>query len=178
MKTLREYIDQLDEISRRDALKYAGATAAGAALGVAGVDALQNRPNSYDEKYLNPKVWTVLGYLRPMAKVVLDDTDKSDYQVMSTEAEIISSKFGKKQDFYKHLQQGADEFFREVNIVRQKAGLDTRYSTWIGIPELESWAKKQAEMAMAKLNRYIDSQLEETAEEDPIAKIDRLFRDK
>ena len=33
MKTLREYIDQLDEISRRDALKYAGATAAGAALG-------------------------------------------------------------------------------------------------------------------------------------------------
>lgn len=33
MKTLREYIDQLDEISRRDAIKYAGATAAGAALG-------------------------------------------------------------------------------------------------------------------------------------------------
>lgn len=32
MKTLREYMDQLDEISRRDALKYAGATAAGAAL--------------------------------------------------------------------------------------------------------------------------------------------------
>lgn len=33
MKTLREYIDQLDEISGRDALKYAAATAAGAALG-------------------------------------------------------------------------------------------------------------------------------------------------
>jgi hypothetical protein len=33
MKTLREYIDQLDEISRRGFLKGAGATAAGAALG-------------------------------------------------------------------------------------------------------------------------------------------------
>ena len=31
MKTLREYIDQLDEISRRDVLKGAGAAAAGAA---------------------------------------------------------------------------------------------------------------------------------------------------
>ena len=33
MKTLREYIDILDEISRRDFLKTAGAAAAGAALG-------------------------------------------------------------------------------------------------------------------------------------------------
>jgi hypothetical protein len=33
MKTLREYIDQLDEISRRDFLKGAGATAGLAALG-------------------------------------------------------------------------------------------------------------------------------------------------
>jgi len=34
MKTLREYIDQLDEISRRDFLKGAGATAGIAALGI------------------------------------------------------------------------------------------------------------------------------------------------
>jgi hypothetical protein len=33
MKTLREYIDQLDEISRRDFLKGAGAAAVGAAIG-------------------------------------------------------------------------------------------------------------------------------------------------
>jgi hypothetical protein len=33
MKTLREYLDQLDEISRRDFLRGAGAAAAGAALG-------------------------------------------------------------------------------------------------------------------------------------------------
>lgn len=33
MKTLREYIDQLDEISRRDFLKGAGAAVAGAAVG-------------------------------------------------------------------------------------------------------------------------------------------------
>jgi TonB family protein len=37
MKTLREYIDQLDEINRRDFLKGAGATAGLAALGTAGV---------------------------------------------------------------------------------------------------------------------------------------------
>jgi hypothetical protein len=35
MKTLREYIDQLDEISRRDFLKGAGATAGLAAMGAA-----------------------------------------------------------------------------------------------------------------------------------------------
>jgi anaerobic selenocysteine-containing dehydrogenase len=33
MKTLREYIDQLDEISRRDFLKGAGATVGATALG-------------------------------------------------------------------------------------------------------------------------------------------------
>ena len=36
MKTLREYIDQLDEISRRDFLRGAGATAGLAAVGSAG----------------------------------------------------------------------------------------------------------------------------------------------
>ncbi len=40
MKTLREYMDQLDEISRRDALKYAGATA-----GLAAADALDEKPS-------------------------------------------------------------------------------------------------------------------------------------
>jgi predicted phage tail protein len=37
MKTLREYIDQLDEISRRDFIKGAGATAGLAAIGAPGV---------------------------------------------------------------------------------------------------------------------------------------------
>ena len=43
MKTLREDIDQLDEISRRDMLRGAGAAVAGAAGGVAG-DRLLNQP--------------------------------------------------------------------------------------------------------------------------------------
>ena len=44
MKTLREYIDQLDEISRRDFLKGAGAAAIGAAGGyVGGVKKMTNK---------------------------------------------------------------------------------------------------------------------------------------
>jgi TAT (twin-arginine translocation) pathway signal sequence len=43
MKTLREYINQLDEISRRDFIKGAGATAGLAAMGAPGL-ALANSP--------------------------------------------------------------------------------------------------------------------------------------
>ena len=46
MKTLREYIDQLDEISRRDFLKGAGATAGLAAIG--DVQAQKSRYTSAD----------------------------------------------------------------------------------------------------------------------------------
>ena len=48
MKTLREYIDQLDEISRRDFLKGAGAAAVAAAAGSA--IAQQSRYSSEDVK--------------------------------------------------------------------------------------------------------------------------------
>lgn len=53
MKTLREYIDQLDEISRRDFLKGAGAAAGLGALGAGG---MMYKKNVYDPK--NPKVLT------------------------------------------------------------------------------------------------------------------------
>ena len=53
MKTLREYVDQLDEISRRDFLKGAGAAAATAALGGGAVLAKKH----YDEK--NPRVLSI-----------------------------------------------------------------------------------------------------------------------
>jgi colicin import membrane protein len=52
MKTLREYIDQLDEISRRDFLKGAGATAGLAAMGnVKGQ--VTPAPSNYAEKVQN-----------------------------------------------------------------------------------------------------------------------------
>jgi colicin import membrane protein len=46
MKTLREYLDQLDEISRRDFLRGAGATAGLAAMGSAGVAKADDQTNS------------------------------------------------------------------------------------------------------------------------------------
>jgi hypothetical protein len=60
MKTLREYIDQLDEISRRDFLKGAGAAAvAGAGGYVAG------RASNSQQKSLprDPQIYFLLGYL-------------------------------------------------------------------------------------------------------------------
>lgn len=51
MKTLREYIDQLDEISRRDFLKGAGATAVGAAVGAPG-QAKADWISNYDQDQL------------------------------------------------------------------------------------------------------------------------------
>lgn len=54
MKTIREYIDQLDEISRRDFLKGAGAAAGLAAMGAAGVakadEPLPHELNARDAK--------------------------------------------------------------------------------------------------------------------------------
>jgi hypothetical protein len=54
MKTLREYIDQLDEISRRDFIKGAGATAGLAAMGAPGL-ALANSPyiNSFTYRQID-----------------------------------------------------------------------------------------------------------------------------
>jgi hypothetical protein len=50
MKTLREYIDQLDEISRRDFLKGAGATAGLAAVGAPKDSSAQTLPDEMWEK--------------------------------------------------------------------------------------------------------------------------------
>ena len=55
MKTLREYIDKIDEISRRDFLKGAGAAAAGAGLAMANPTKAQAGifGSSIDKKYLD-----------------------------------------------------------------------------------------------------------------------------
>lgn len=60
MKTLREYIDQLDEISRRDFLKGAGAAAIGAAGGYVAGRAPDSTQKSLPD---NPQIYFLLGYL-------------------------------------------------------------------------------------------------------------------
>jgi hypothetical protein len=59
MKTLREYIDQLDEISRRDFLKGAGAALGAAALGGAG-DANATIDNWDYHKSLTPNQASII----------------------------------------------------------------------------------------------------------------------
>jgi len=68
MKTLREYIDQLDEISRRDFLKGAGVGAVAGALGTVGYQAGQQ--STVDTIPSDPQVYYLIAYLSWLTSLV------------------------------------------------------------------------------------------------------------
>ena len=72
MKTLRETLDQLDEISRRDLLKGAGAAAGAAAIGGAGY--LAGRVSIFEQKAA-----FALGYCEQFLSTDLPDSITTNY---------------------------------------------------------------------------------------------------
>lgn len=112
MKTLREYIDRLDEISRRDFLKTAGAAAVGAAIG---------SPKDTEAEWLPPirtvdpmtdKSKTYWSNASVDRKFILQLTDVSGYGYKTPMLRSLSGKW-KMRPAYLYSKPGdEDEFLK------------------------------------------------------------------
>jgi hypothetical protein len=188
MKTLREYIDQLDEISRRDALKYAGATAAGAALSkVSPAQAKRNK--NFDD----PQAQYLLGWVDGVSRgfntfqptafpnVPWQEIKKIQNQISLLQSESDGDEINFNPTKYAHfdvLMKSRRKGYKDAqDFLNQSSSRGVK-----GISE-ESLLNRYERLKLYfdKLTQVLNTNqesLDETAEEDPIAKIDRLFRDK
>ncbi len=119
MKTLREYLDQLDEISRRDFLKGAGATAGLAAVGGLPNLAKANTPAA-------PKV--LANTPLPPAWYKLPDAGG---RAIAIDRAIILYIFAENNDpqTANIVKQALNEYFKTVNLPDV---FTTRYNIWKG----------------------------------------------
>ena len=184
MKTLREYIDQLDEISRRDFLKGAGATAGLAAVGVP-KDA---KSFPFDDKeaqiigkfvqlyyfcsnkeisglFCNDIQASLKRFIsgHPSNKDYLNGFYRPMFNKLQEIKKTDPAYYQKIIDSYKNNPAAAQEIIKRFN---------TLYEFGQGpAPTDKQLASVRQAMAME------EESLEETSE-DPIAKIDALFKDK
>ena len=186
MKTLREYLDQLDEISRRDALKYAGATAAGAALGAAGMQQYAKR-SDYQSIPEDPQIYFLISYIteysnHPSSEFgdKLDRIRQTINPLYSQIAADIKSKPNESLDAA--IERGYDEAYLSKTALlgrnRQFAGqtpVQRAQQSDAAARSLEPYLKKLEQLLGKKLFQETQD-LEESEPEDPIARIDRLFR--
>lgn len=176
MKTLREYIDQLDEISRRDALKYAGATAAGAALGGAagfykGAEGQVDKNTAYDYGMLSGFTQQIITRMHDYQKVS-EPLDNIYYQLLDLDRRIPSDKVKNDGWFEYAYNIGKRNFDRMF-----PQGLQTESDIAKFVSVSNTLLERLKESSYGYGPKKESKELEETAEEDSIAKIDRLFRD-
>lgn len=175
MKTLREYIDILDEISRRDALKYAGATAAGAALGggagfYKGAEGQVDKNVAYDVGFL----W---GFTAAASENLKKERVGKTSQIlidMNTQVKDLIKRVGsdiQKNPWYSYgYSAGIKHFHSRVGLTGGDQVLKDMFDTLLDRARQSSYGQPQ--------KIFKEEELEETTEEDPIAKIDQLFKNK
>jgi hypothetical protein len=178
MKTLREYIDQLDEISRRDFLKGAGATAALAGAGALGYKSGQDTIPEEKKKYFNPRLWYLTGYI---FSDYLEGYDRNVFNSIASEVNGILRNTPQWSDYVHTNQQGHEALWRDIKEQRLKMGLpdlplaqqEEKFKPWI------SQRMKTAFNEVKKLVGYMDesTELEENSEE-AIARIIELSKNK
>lgn len=173
MKTLREYIDQLDEISRRDFLKGAGAAAVGAAGGISAdrfLKTQQNRrivlPNDPTAYYLLGYQWG-FSYLSPYNQTLEKWLEKTGPYIGEVTLRLKSSGPDNLTGAY---QKGFDEARADVKSYKDQGMTDQkiaeRYaSTW------ESTFRN----LMGKLNQT-NEEIDEDASPDAIKRIKELAK--
>jgi len=175
MKTLREYIDILDEISRRDALKYAGASALGGAIGYH-----QGKKPAVNENAIY-RTGFLLGFLLAVEQIY-------DQQLARNEAGYLAPTFFSqaKKDYIELTKKLPEDYLEgDLGKVWQDGYLKgiARYHTMY---PLYPRAQDEVRKFVLDYNNIYDQaraaiyggagQLEESEPEDPISKIDRLFR--
>jgi len=179
MKTLREYIDQLDEISRRDALKYAGATAAGAALGGAagfykGAGGQVDKNIAYDLGFL----W---GFTAAANETLRTDNYPGFYRVLVDMKKSVDELFKmvdsdiQKHPWYSYGFDSGLRYFHSKGPWGPRSPDDVKKLTKT-FDQLLDRARQSSYGQAQKI--FKEQELEESEPLDPIQKIDRLFRDK
>lgn len=172
MKTLREYIDQLDEISRRDALKYAGAAALGGAVGYyKGAEGQVDKNTAYDLGFL----WgftaaaqeTLRGQKFGRTRELLDSMGAQATDLMRR----VGSDIQKNSWYQSGFNAGVKHFHSRAAHSDNNEALATMFDTLLDRARESSYGQPQ--------KIFKEEELEETTqEEDPIDRINRLFRDK
>lgn len=196
MKTLREYIDQLDEISRRDFLKGAGAAAGLAAVG---------SPKDAEAHWTGPYKQTDR----------MNDVETTSWANNSTDGSaMLLLKYDKPNGYYPVIMGNNFQFRRPADDIAPYGRLRVDKGTVVPIlfgyfgdsnrgvmfgPDLNrpgpyprigdmiANAKREVLIDVGSISnkgvlefpidRVSEEQLDETPE-DPIAKIDALFRNK
>ena len=182
MKTLREYIDQLDEISRRDALKYAGATALGGAIGY-GIHKGANQ-----DQYVNPMFHRLVGRLSEYqtsgaykAEELNQDKRHSEVAgwITTIKSQLLNPAMNRSMidSLYKEYQLGQQEAKTNIKTLSPeeiKAEFDDNFML---VHQALDIMKNNKGFDRQKYEKSFKEQsLEESEPEDPISKIDRLFR--
>ena len=187
MKTLREYVDQLDEISRRDALKYAGATAAGAALGGAGMQQYAKR-SDYQSIPEDPQIYFLISYITEYSMYPTSEFGDNLNQIQETIRQLF---FQINADVESNPNKDLDAAIIRGHNVANRAKLASTVGLRSGhspvqraqqsdaaVRSLAPYLKKLEQLLGRKLFQETQELDESEPQEDPIARIDRLFQNK
>jgi hypothetical protein len=171
MKTLREYIDQLDEISRRDALKYAGAAALGGAAGFyKGAEGQVDKNTAYD-----------CGFLWGFTAAAEETLKDAAYPQLNL---LLKDMVKKTIEFHERLPKNIKEnpwYSQGYSAgIRHFHTREFNSRTTDGVKNLTRTFDMLLDRARESSYGYPQKifKEEETTKEDPIQKVDRLFRDK
>jgi hypothetical protein len=171
MKTLREYIDQLDEISRRDFLKGAGALGVVATAGVMWSDVKDGR-----ERFLRIKKGQSM---RDVVDIMGKDSALGP-KVEKPDCQTQGEEYFKNIGSWPYLSNGK----KASDVVAQRCARTPTAFTDLGKTVIWDY---NGVGKITFVNGRVDKieprnqnsdVREESEPEDPIQKIDRLFRDK
>jgi hypothetical protein len=172
MKTLREYIDQLDEISRRDFLKGAGATAGLAAVGA---PKAQTSESEIVEQML--KCYYITSKLYPQNAQNLLVMIQTYIKKNPGKKDFVNQTYRKVKDQLDTLEK--NDFLKYSNevgyLVKNMGTIMDKFQDLYVFGQAPAPTSQQ--LASVRTAMANEESLEETSE-DPIAKIDALFKDK
>jgi hypothetical protein len=197
MKTLREYIDQLDEISRRDFLKGAGATAGLAAVGAPKDASAQTLPKEVSEPL------SLICTLYMACKEPYQNAEATKGRTVEISPEVCQKTKQLIQKFIRGYPNGRDivqgVYNGIYNVITQAESAKPFRGSVLNRMYFDQSFQQKALKDFGSLVEFIvgsgtpptdqqlasvrqamtmeEESLEETSE-DPIAKIDALFKDK
>jgi hypothetical protein len=175
MKTLREYIDMLDEISRRDFLKGAAATAGLAAMGARQAQGMPAIPDAVKQRQLVIAYFKIIrDMVNPLIKFdktyLTDNPSSMIYLWYDRDGNILDVK---SMDNTLWSRAVLDAFAKAFPSKQLPKGFEQFRTP----AERTSW--RLGFMFTPKQVYGLEDpvrQIEESELEDPISKIDRLFR--
>jgi hypothetical protein len=179
MKTLREYIDQLDEISRRDFLKGAGAATVAGTAGLVGLDQYSSRgfwARDLDEEDLIQLDFLIDVYHAtkkvaeddPTKKVAFDEVSKVVNQFRSENPgldQVIERYYKEKEKYWNMKNPESALSFNHYPIYHDYKKYLNRFSNWY-----------KSKKANPEKKEFREESVDEAASPDAVARIEELIK--